>query len=31
MRNLIGKIRAWYKKWLAKKEADVPRYLGRKK
>jgi len=22
---------AWYKKWLAKKEASVPKYLGRKK
>jgi len=21
---------AWYKKWLAKKEASVPKYLGRK-
>jgi len=23
-------IIAWYKKWLAKKEAAVPKYLGRK-
>jgi len=23
-------IVAWYKKWLAKKEANVPKYLGRK-